>query len=77
MMPKSYYSLIALSISALFSNHSFATQTPDSVLKLQQEIERITVSASRIAKKDIEQAIAVEFVGKSTLEQDNGPHIAE
>ena len=77
MMPKSYYSLIALTISALFSNHSFATQTPDSVLKLQQEIERITVSASRIAKKDIEQAIAVEFVGKSTLEQDNGQHIAE
>ena len=67
--------LIALVLpAALLSNITSATEAN---LKTTQELERITVSASRIAKKDIEQAIAVEFVGKSTLVQDNGQHIAE
>jgi len=71
-------SLIALAVSStLFSYGVSAAQSATSVEKTAQEIERITVSASRIAKKDIEQAIAVEFVGKSTLDQDNGQHIAE
>jgi len=66
---------IALALStALLSNITVANE---SSIKTTQEIERITVSASRIAKKDIEQAIAVEFVGKSTIDQDNGQHIAE
>ena len=72
------YSLVALAVSALVMPATLlANQAPDTLNKSSQEIERITVSASRIAKKDIEQAIAVEFVGKSTLDQDNGQHIAE
>jgi len=68
-------SLIALAISAaLVSSFAIAEQSTE---KSAQEVERITISASRIAKKDIEQAIAVEFVGTSTLDQDNGQHIAE
>ena len=71
-------SLIALAVSStLFSHASFAEAESKTVEKSAQEIERITISASRIAKKDIEQAIAVEFVGKSVLDQDNGQHIAE
>ncbi len=71
-------SLIALAVSSsLLSHVALADQAATSVEKSAQELERITISASRIAKKDIEQAIAVEFVGKSLLEQDNGQHIAE
>lgn len=72
------FSLVALAVSALVSPSSLlANQSSVSIETDNQEVERITVSASRIAKKDIEQAIAVEFVGKSTLDQDNGQHIAE
>ncbi len=71
-------SLVALAVSTtLFSHVSFADSESKTVEKSTQEVERITISASRIAKKDIEQAVAVEFVGKSVLEQDNGQHIAE
>jgi len=71
-------SLIALAVSStLLSYSALADQASASVKKTAQEMERITISASRMAKKDIEQAIAVEFVGKSTLDQDNGQHIAE
>ncbi|MDP2562127.1 TonB-dependent receptor [Psychrobium sp. 1_MG-2023] len=71
-------SLVALSISSLMLPTTLiAEQLAAQVEKSQQEIERITISASRIAKKDIEQAIAVEFVGKSVLDQDNGQHISE
>jgi len=67
--------LIALMLlTAPLSNIAGATEAN---IKTTQELERITVSASRIAKKDLEQAIAVEFVGNSTLDQDNGQHIAE
>ena len=71
-------SLIALAVSStLLSYAALADEPASSVVKNNQEIERITISASRIPKKDIEQAIAIEFVGKSTLDQDNGQHIAE
>lgn len=70
-------SLIALTISSLCSPIVMAQETTNTDKKTTQELERITISASRIAKKDIEQAIAIEFVGKSTLDQDNGQHIAE
>lgn len=72
---------IKLTIIALFVSHhgnALATQTTNSNGQaVNDDLERITITANRKEALDTDLAMSVHGIGKDELDLDNGQHIAE
>jgi outer membrane receptor protein involved in Fe transport len=72
------YPLIAFFVAS-FCQNTYAETTPDSAGKIDKKnnIERITVTATRKEALDTDLAMSVHGVGKDEMGLDNGQHVAE